>query len=312
MPISIHAPRTGSDVFAIAISFDFIISIHAPRTGSDGNHPRNYSKAANFNPRSPHGERRFRGGAHLTAWGISIHAPRTGSDVIWVSVWARRNYFNPRSPHGERLNCFRHRPCIDTFQSTLPARGATRRLVPQGLHIYISIHAPRTGSDSCVDVPESLIFAISIHAPRTGSDGISPHCINSASTFQSTLPARGATYSTHRHLCGYNHFNPRSPHGERRPRDILELFFTHFNPRSPHGERPCASASCVWRAAFQSTLPARGATRWRGVACVAGNISIHAPRTGSDKSYGYGTFRDKGFQSTLPARGATRRCSRML
>ena len=58
-------------------------------------------------------------------------------------------HFNPRSPHGER-------PAIVTpaaaaqyqFQSTLPARGATagRRTVQPGERI--SIHAPRTGSDS--------------------------------------------------------------------------------------------------------------------------------------------------------------------
>ena len=57
-----------------------------------------------FNPRSPHGERRI--GAGL--WGqtpeISIHAPRTGSDD---------------KPAAKK-------PAAAKFQSTLPARGATR------------------------------------------------------------------------------------------------------------------------------------------------------------------------------------------
>ena len=57
---------------------------------------------------------------------ISIHAPRTGSDDeldVLVSVH-------------------------HVFQSTLPARGATRLWqVAQEIHTSISIHAPRTGSD---------------------------------------------------------------------------------------------------------------------------------------------------------------------
>ena len=65
------------------------------------------------------------------------------------------------------------------------------------ISIKISIHAPRTGSDNF----GSDIFVqmyISIHAPRTGSD--------EADDFQ--VPY-------------FEHFNPRSPHGERRTCSIL-------------------------------------------------------------------------------------------
>ena len=80
-------------------------------------------------------------------------------------------YFNPRSPHGERLGR-RERPKTakrfqstlpargateldmercDTeeqaFQSTLPARGATVPGYEEAVREFISIHAPRTGSD---------------------------------------------------------------------------------------------------------------------------------------------------------------------
>ena len=57
---------------------------------------------------------------------------------------------------------------------------------------------------------------------------------------------------------------------------------------------------------FLSTLPARGATlapdprRWSGC-----NISIHAPREGSDKSARDVLQTETEFLSTLPARGAT-------
>ena len=103
-PISIHAPRTGSDGTpdddrcTVAA-----ISIHAPRTGSDVYATR-YS---------------------IQNW-ISIHAPRTGSDLQPAGRSAGHGDFNPRSPHGER-----HSPPNESwsrnqpFQSTLPARGAT-------------------------------------------------------------------------------------------------------------------------------------------------------------------------------------------
>ena len=55
-----------------------------------------------FNPRSPHGERRGVGGCVGDSVGISIHAPRTGSDKINYLTVVGYN-FNPRSPHGERL-----------------------------------------------------------------------------------------------------------------------------------------------------------------------------------------------------------------
>ena len=56
---------------------------------------------------------------------------------------------------------------------------------------------------------------------------------------------------------------------------------------------------------FQSTLPARGATR-KGIQLQpVQDISIHAPRTGSDQGFKFRGIDDVIFQSTLPARGAT-------
>ena len=56
-PISIHAPRMGSDVRAPAYSTSLPISIHAPRMGSDMLSGEGAHDHQNFNPRSPHGER---------------------------------------------------------------------------------------------------------------------------------------------------------------------------------------------------------------------------------------------------------------
>ena len=57
--------------------------------------------------------------------------------------------------------------------------------------------------------------------------------------------------------------------------------------------------------AFQSTLPARGATEVTEVDMKIILISIHAPRTGSDLRRLFCGIKSFPFQSTLPARGAT-------
>jgi len=80
-PISIHAPRVGSDVelFRVRLAFRRI-SIHAPRVGSDGGVSRFHGSEVNFNPRSPRGERRCCHCSCGCGQVISIHAPRVGSD----------------------------------------------------------------------------------------------------------------------------------------------------------------------------------------------------------------------------------------
>ena len=126
-----------------------------------------------------------------------------------------------------------------------------------------------------------------------------------SSPFQSTLPARGATFLQLQYRRAPLYFNPRSPHGERHPNASRSQIMPNFNPRSPHGERQAyrespgfrhlfqstlpargatafARVSCKDSAQFQSTLPARGATKPRVKALRFVRISIHAPRTGSD------------------------------
>ena len=172
------------------------------------------------------------------------------------------------------------------------------------------------------------VKAISIHAPCTGSDYVEPSG-----------------------LAVHTNFNPRSPHGERpagSPPAMVSA--SYFNPRSPHGERHssapantsppgisihaprtgsdvCDSVLNSVDSLFQSTLPARGATRCTFPESRSPGISIHAPRTGSDPAASqtrsiwanfnprspHGERRLKAgrqremntFQPTLPARGAT-------
>ena len=56
---------------------------------------------------------------------------------------------------------------------------------------------------------------------------------------------------------------------------------------------------------FQSTLPAWGATNSRRITDASVNISIHAPRMGSDMNVMPVAVHVIPFQSTLPAWGAT-------
>ena len=81
------------------------------------------------------------------------------------------------------------------------------------------------------------------------------------------------------------HFNPLSPHGERRTTSFIENHRkSHFNPLSPHGERPDLNIRKMHAEA----------------------ISIHSPRMGRDKTRRRAQKEAAEFQSTLPAWGETR------
>ena len=259
MPFQSTLPARGATAGGGVFRRALVISIHAPRTGSDclKTQRRNWRK--NFNPRSPHGERR----------------------KVTPVIDMVQN-FNPRSPHGERQTRLDGHDRAIQFQSTLPARGATTPPRPRcrccchfnprsphgerqsitvtiAVEIHISTHAPRTGSDRPPCPPTTAIAhfnprsphgerlammyangatqAISIHAPRTESD-----CIR-----RTKYRKRGISIHA-----------PRTGSDLRIPPTRFPR--AHFNPRSPHGERlPCACLRCKRHP-----------------------ISIHAPRTGSD------------------------------
>ena len=239
---------------------------------------------------------------------ISIHAPRTGSDATLEVTTKPIFHFNPRSPHGERLISTSASYSIVAFQSTLPARGATDKMFAAFERGFdISIHAPRTGSDVQRKRESGARFDISIHAPRTGSDAVNCCKFSVMSRFQSTLPARGATLRRRSNLFA----QVISIHAPRTGSDVVPSCDTstisYFNPRSPHGERlfnfvktyltipisihaPRTGSDFRYEGVmsvnekFQSTLPARGATRGERLRGRRAHISIHAPRTGSDAS----------------------------
>ena len=85
-----------------------------------------HDSAANFNPRSPHGER--------------------PSQTVQNG---KRLYFNPRSPHGERQSLYLLLSCAFFISTHAPRTGSDKAgdLMTRKRYI-ISTHAPRTGSDS--------------------------------------------------------------------------------------------------------------------------------------------------------------------
>ena len=259
--ISIHAPRVGSDirrktsvtatplfqstlpVWGATLCFKhffefFFISIHAPRVGSDPFTQQLLNKIVRS---------------------ISIHAPRVGSDIKPRLFFVAKKLFQSTLPVWGATLAVPVFADTSPFQSTLPVWGATRSVFRRLQARWISIHAPRVGSDFAEKTWDYAV-RISIHAPRVGSDQPLTSYNRATDEFQSTLPVWGATLTTIIRAPPLNNFNPRSPCGERQKRVFYRPCDRHFNPRSPCGERRkkmVDSITEVW-------------------------ISIHAPRVGSD------------------------------
>ena len=238
------------------------ISTHAPRTGSDPRAAKGAGRPANFNPRSPHGERRQAASSRPCAAHISTHAPRTGSDPSrqWSLARPDISTHAPRtgSDLAQRLHgrvagdISTHAPRTGSDRPPCPPTTATAHFNPRSPHgerlherleaqygAEISTHAPRTGSDLPRSAPSDDRALFQPTLPARGAT-VPPPCVAECVAFQPTLPARGATRRT-------------ATHKRRRER-------------------------------FQPTLPARGATYVDEKTGQLATISTHAPRTGSDQT----------------------------
>ena len=167
--------------------------------------------------------------------------------------------FNPRPPRGGRLpECDGFIISI-AFQSTPPARGATRRCrCRSGSYQNFNPRPPRGGR--LVDkLLSDMRKIISIHAPREGGDVTMAQQMIDAELFQSTPPARGATGGFILLSPPIRNFNPRPPRGGRlTSKYFLRIFYR-----------------------FQSTPPARGATQVKipPAQCIV-NFNPRPPRGG--------------------------------
>ncbi len=145
-----------------------------------------------------------------------------------------------------------------SFQSTLPLRGATYKIIGYTATREISIHAPLTGSDDSRF--DDYIISADFN-PRSPYGERRNHKAPPYFTirFQSTLPLRGATtqarhirraiaISIHAPLTGSDN-NQQQPyqnqtisiHAPLTGSDPRAFHFAYpifdFNPRSPYGER---------------------------------------------------------------------------
>ena len=307
--ISIHAPREGSDKRRLKqqrMVAEFLSTL--PARGATAAFPASMAMWTYFYPRSPRGERHYMSRCDREFFEISIHAPREGSDgaaffgrsANRISIHAPREGSDMNGdafavlPYDISIHAPREGSDVRKRAGCLPAtdfyprspRGERRCFLGPPLHLVdISIHAPREGSDREAQRPAGRPDGISIHAPREGSDARLLPRLCGASGFLSTLPARGATV------------------GGRKTGRTLTISI--HAPREGSDLAVALVYVDVWQ--FLSTLPARGATcpvsdglgdpgnfyprsprgerHLRGGQClVPGDISIHAPREGSDRS----------------------------
>ena len=149
----------------------------------------------------------------------------------------------------------------------------------------ISIHALREGSDSILLQATQGKGDFNPRSPR-GERLVSSSLTAFRGLFQSTLSARGATALP----AGRGQEREISIHALREGSDWWgtgrRCPAAYFNPRSPRGERRARNIDGPNGWEFQSTLSARGATSLPRKKAVHGFISIHALREGSD----YRTF----------------------
>ena len=146
----------------------------------------------------------------------------------------------------------------------------------------ISIHAPRGGSDLNTHFFALDEWHISIHAPRGGSDRLNLSLQSQTTNFNPRSP-RGERRSSSTRCLISRHFNPRSPRGERRVFALhLRRETRNFNPRSPRGERPKAVDDYARKIEISIHAPRGGSDRSKLFKFHVIFISIHAPRGGSD------------------------------
>ena len=259
---------------------------------------------------------------------VSIHAPRTGRDVP-----SRRGRFDVLvSIHAPR-----------TGRDVLGHRD-------DDVVVQVSIHAPRTGRDSCHRRPSRTLQGFNPRAPY-GARLVSTRPPTESCTFQSTRPVRGATAAWDASTTCSTSFNPRAPYGARprhrrgpRRRDPVSIHaprtgrdrcpapwicpsYAFQSTRPVRGATGTVSSPSLSGLRFQSTRPVRGATEDCMLAEAEQYVSIHAPRTGRDRTpprqhltisvsiHAPRTGRDSQlqeivsayakFQSTRPVRGAT-------
>ena len=235
-----------------------------------------------FNPRPPRGGRRQGIGLHRSEvlfqstppargapvaignrrhlhLGISIHAPREGGDFARELKGQRYIFISIHAPReGGDLGVLGYAANSDLFQSTPPARGATKSI--QGCRCFLSDFNPRPPRGGRRDDPAGRLGDVVFQStppargattkfglwqpmplfqstpPARGATMQQPMS-QPVQQFQSTPPARGAT------ILGSNSWNfllfQSTPpaRGATLSLCLLNAASLYFNPRPPRGGR---------------------------------------------------------------------------
>ena len=238
---------------------------------------------ANFNPRSPRGERPNHGYYKCYSRAFQSTLPSRGATIATTKNTTGTTNFNPRSPRGERRSPSTSRSCRGIFQSTLPSRGATDHPAAViRLYLFQSTLPSRGATRR-----KGLIFSeprlFQSTLPSRGATAIR-RASSIRVLFQSTLPSRGATVPRRRQR------RPRLPISIHAPLAGSDWRSLREQPQSvlgfqstlpSRGATILSSMRCC-PSLFQSTLPSRGATRHHPSLGHTVPISIHAPLAGSD------------------------------
>ena len=139
--------------------------------------------------------------------------------------------------------------------------GATYEALARGGSRYISIHAPRVGSDTLLVVLVMSRVLISIHAPRVGSD-----------------------FALCRFYWAFWYFNPRSPCGERQHMVWTQAQRIRFQSTLPVWGATGSSCTLLLFVVISIHAPRVGSDLGGHRYQINVQISIHAPRVGSDSS----------------------------
>ena len=168
---------------------------------------------ADFNPRSPCGERLLNPIFFVTAEGISTHAPHAGSDVPFRCSYHWYLLFQPTLPMRGATGLMRHLRACREFQPTLPMRGATPccRSCPRWRQFQPTL--PMRGA-TVTDIEAALANTISTHAPHAGSDDLRSARVHER-RISTHAPHAGSDWVSIDKIERQFNFNPRSPCGER-------------------------------------------------------------------------------------------------
>ena len=258
-----------------------------------------------FNPRPPRGGRRQGIGLHRSEvlfqstppargapvaignrrhlhLGISIHAPREGGDFARELKGQRYIFISIHAPReGGDLGVLGYAANSDLFQSTPPARGATKSI--QGCRCFLSDFNPRPPRGGRRDDPAGRLGDVVFQStpPARGATAKWRLQWVSPPRFQSTPPARGAT--------------------QAQDKDFPRLVFQSTPPA-----RGATTKFGLWQPMplFQSTPPARGATMQQPMSQPVQQFQSTPPARGAT-ILGSNSWNFLLFQSTPPARGAT-------